>query len=91
MHKVCSQTFAGNLNRPVRHYFHKLKPFVVETGHEFILLKPAQDHNVCLEGIAVIGRPVMNIDVRLVGMTIGAKPFSMDKSDRGACFSPDPY
>ena len=91
MHKPGCKAFLSKFNRFVRHYFNKLESLVVEPGHEFVLLKSAQDDNVGLEGIAVVGRTVMDIYVRLIGMSVGSGSFRMDKPHPGASFSPDPY
>ena len=83
VHKVCGEVAGTHLKGLVGTYLDILESLVIEAWHELILTLSAEDHDVGLERIGIVGRTVMDINVRHIGPPGAVEPLGMLQPDHG--------
>src|SRR5690606_13970377 len=85
------QVLCSQIQRFIGGYLYILESLVVEPGHELILFLAAQDKDIGLEGIGLVRRAVMHVDVRHVGTSCRIEPLHMFQPDGGTLGAFDSY
>ena len=82
------QVLLAELQRAVRHDLHVAEALVVEACGELVV-PAAQGHKVSLEGVHLPVAAVVDVDVRLVGVSVGAQPLGVNQPHEGSRLARD--
>lgn len=85
MHKDAGQVF--NFDRAIACNFNILKTFVIEMRHKCLNSVTFQNINISLERIAVVGRTIMHINVRLVRPAVFIQHLAMFQAHSSSFFT----
>ena len=82
--EVGGEVLAVQVDGAVGGDFDVAEAFVVEVGGELVLALSAEDEDVGLEGVAVVGGAVVDVDVGEVDASVRVEPFAVFQSEGAA-------